>query len=146
MIVLPGPRPARARAEKVSSLWPARSSRRRSAAGSRRNTSGPDGVDSRCTRAASRRDRPAALPGHGRAPEGDPVKLVEHGLVEALDDGVGLRALGLGAGVIDVLHRQVQLVLVALGYAAVLGAAVGQHPVERTPCSSKNGITRSLSR
>ena len=49
MIVLPGPRPARARREKVSSPWPARSSRRRSAAGSCRNTSGPDGGDSRCT-------------------------------------------------------------------------------------------------
>jgi hypothetical protein len=37
-----------------------------------------------------------------------------------------LRALGRGAAVIDVLDREVELVLVALG-AAKLGAAIGQH-------------------
>ena len=54
------------------------------------------------------------------------VELVEHGAMEALADAVGLRALGLGAAVIDVLDRQVELVFVAL-VAAELGAAVGQH-------------------
>ena len=39
----------------------------------------------------------------------------------------GLRALGLGAAVIDVLDGEVELVFVALG-AAKLGAAIGQHP------------------
>src|SRR6516165_9405930 len=39
----------------------------------------------------------------------------------------GLRALGLGAAEIDVLDREVELVLVALG-TAKLGAAIGQHP------------------
>src|SRR5262245_62837281 len=38
----------------------------------------------------------------------------------------GLRALGLGAAVIDVLDREVELVVVALG-AAKLGAAIGEH-------------------
>jgi hypothetical protein len=47
--------------------------------------------------------------------------------MEALADAVGLRALGLGAGVIDILDRQVEFVFVALA-AAELGAAVGQHP------------------
>ena len=55
-----------------------------------------------------------------------PVELVEHGAVEALADAVGLRAFGLGATVIDILDRQVELVFVALA-AAELGAAVGQH-------------------
>ena len=32
--------------------------------------------------------------------ERDTVELVQHGLVEALADAVGLRALGLGAGVV----------------------------------------------
>jgi hypothetical protein len=32
---------------------------------------------------------------------------------------------------VDVLDRQVQLVLVVLGVAAILGAAIGQHPAER---------------
>src|SRR6266513_173718 len=35
--------------------------------------------------------------------EGDEVDLVEHGLVEALADAVGLRALGLGPRIVDVL-------------------------------------------
>src|SRR4029077_3697910 len=38
--------------------------------------------------------------------ERDTVELVEHGLVEAFTDAVGLRALGLGARVIDVLDRK----------------------------------------
>ena len=59
--------------------------------------------------------------------ERDTVELVEHGLVEALADAVGLRALGLGARVIDVLDREVELVFVPLRIAAVLAAAVGQH-------------------
>jgi hypothetical protein len=63
--------------------------------------------------------------------KGDPLELVEHGLVKTLDDAVGLWALHLGAGVIDVLYRQVELVLVALGSAAVFAAAVGQNPVEQ---------------
>ena len=59
--------------------------------------------------------------------EGDTVELVEHRSVEALTDAVGLRALGLGARVIDVLHREVELVFVALRVAAVLAAAIGKH-------------------
>src|SRR5205823_12973569 len=49
--------------------------------------------------------------------------------MEALADPVGLWALGLGAAVIDVLDRQVELVLVAFP-AAELGAAIGQHPAQ----------------
>src|ERR1700730_14337975 len=52
------------------------------------------------------------------------VKLIEHGPVEALDDAIGLGAFDLGAGVIDVLHRQVQLIFVAFAGAAILSAAV----------------------
>src|SRR6202048_2670505 len=59
--------------------------------------------------------------------ERDTVKLIEHGLVEALADTVGLRALGLSARVIDVLDREVEFVLVPLWIAAVLATAVGQH-------------------
>jgi hypothetical protein len=47
--------------------------------------------------------------------------------VKALADAVGLRALGLGARVVDVLDRQVELVFVAL-VTAELGTAVGQYP------------------
>ena len=41
-------------------------------------------------------------------PESDAVELVQYGLVEPLDDAVGLRVLGLGARVIDVLDRKVE--------------------------------------
>jgi hypothetical protein len=60
--------------------------------------------------------------------KGNAVELVEHRAVEALANAIGLRALGLGAGVVDILNGQIELVLVALGVAAVLGAAVGEHP------------------
>jgi hypothetical protein len=50
--------------------------------------------------------------------EGHAVELVQDGLVEALTDAVGLRALCLCPTVIDILDRQVELVLVAFGVAA----------------------------
>src|SRR5438309_7308167 len=53
--------------------------------------------------------------------ERHPIELVEQRAMEALADAVGLWALGLGAAVIDVLDRQVELVLVAFP-AAELGA------------------------
>src|SRR3954470_24496759 len=62
--------------------------------------------------------------------ERDTIELVQHGLVEALADAVGLRTLGLGAGLIDVLDRKIELVFVPLRVAAVLAAAVGQHARE----------------
>ena len=58
--------------------------------------------------------------------EGNPVELVEDGAMEALANAIGLRALGLGAAVVDVLNGEIELVFVALG-AAKLGAAIGQH-------------------
>src|SRR5438105_11999408 len=67
--------------------------------------------------------------------ERHPIELVEQRAMEALADAVGLWALGLGAAVIDVLDRQVELVLVACP-AAELGAAIGQHRHSRMPCSS----------
>src|SRR5262249_2152945 len=51
-------------------------------------------------------------------------------LVEAFTDAVRLRVLGLGARVIDVLDREIQLVLVPFGVAAELAAAVSQHAQE----------------
>ena len=38
---------------------------------------------------------------------------------------VGLRALGLGPGMVDVLDRQVELVLVTLGIFIVFGTPIG---------------------
>jgi len=39
-----------------------------------------------------------------------------------LEDAVGLRALGLGAGMIDVLEREEEFVLVVFGIAAMFRA------------------------
>src|SRR6266536_3546094 len=55
------------------------------------------------------------------------IELVERSLVEAFADAVGLRALSLGARMIDVLDREIELVLVPFGIAAELAAAVGEH-------------------
>jgi len=52
--------------------------------------------------------------------ERDPVELVEHGAMEAFD-AVGLRALGFGTPVINVLNGEIELTFVALG-AAKFGA------------------------
>src|SRR5262249_9296921 len=60
--------------------------------------------------------------------EGDAVEFVEHSLVETLADAIGLRALGLGARVIDILDCEVELVLVPLWIAAILAAAVVAQP------------------
>ena len=68
--------------------------------------------------------------------EGDAIKLVEHGLVEALDDAVGLRALGLGSGVVDVLDREIEFVFVAVVGSAIFGPPVGQHALQGMSCSS----------
>ena len=60
------------------------------------------------------------------------IEFVEHGLVEPFTDAVGLRALGLGARVIDVLDCEIQLVLVPFGIATELAAAVGEHAWKRS--------------
>src|SRR6516165_6501007 len=62
--------------------------------------------------------------------ERNTIELIERGLVEAFTDAVRLRALGLGARVIDVLDRKIQLILVPFGVAAELAAAVSQHAQE----------------
>ena len=62
--------------------------------------------------------------------ERDPVELIQQRLVEALANTVGLRALHLGAGVVDVLDSEIQLIFVAIMSAAILGAAIGQNPVD----------------
>jgi hypothetical protein len=51
--------------------------------------------------------------------------------VEALADAVRLRRFRLGPGVIDVVDRQVQLIIVLLRPAAVFRTAIGQNPQQR---------------
>ena len=53
--------------------------------------------------------------GIGLLAEGDAVELIEDGLVEALSDAIRLRALRLGPRMVDVLDREIKLVVVMLG-------------------------------
>ena len=46
--------------------------------------------------------------------ERHPVELVQQRLVEPLADAVGLRALHLGPGVVDILDREAELIFVAI--------------------------------
>jgi hypothetical protein len=64
--------------------------------------------------------------------------------VEPLADAVGLRALHLGPGVVDILDREIELIFVAIVGTAILSATIGQDLRRGSSCSSKNGITRSL--
>jgi hypothetical protein len=57
--------------------------------------------------------------------EDDAIELIEHRLVEPLGDAVRLWALSLGARMVDILERQIELVFVVLGVAAVFRAAIG---------------------
>jgi len=59
------------------------------------------------------------------------VKLFLDGAMEAFADTVGLRVASLGAAVVDVLHRQVQFVLVVLALAAIFRATIGEHAQQR---------------
>src|SRR5499433_3640114 len=58
--------------------------------------------------------------------ERDAIELIQYSAMEALTDSIGLRALGLGAAVINVLDGEVELVFMALG-PTKFGAAIGQH-------------------
>jgi hypothetical protein len=54
----------------------------------------------------------------------NPIALSEHGLMQALADPIGLRTLDLRARRVNVLHRSVHLVFMALGTAAICRAPV----------------------
>ena len=57
------------------------------------------------------------------------IALVLHGLVEPLTDTIGLRMIGFGPGVVDVLDGQVELIGMVLGLATILGSPVGEDTV-----------------
>ena len=69
--------------------------------------------------------------------ERDAVKFVEHGFVELFTNWSACSWFG--ARVIDVLDREVELILVPLRVAAVLAAAVGQRPQQLDLVAVKEG-------
>lgn len=62
--------------------------------------------------------------GRNFLPEHNVVELIEHGLVEAFTAPVGLGAFHLGPGMVEVLHRHIQLLLMARGGPAGLRAPI----------------------
>src|SRR6516164_1484436 len=75
----------------------------RFASASCRSTIGPGAGVPHCSFGPSDRDLDLLAERHA-------VELVEDGLMEPLSDAIGLRALGLGARVVDVLDRQIELI------------------------------------
>ena len=66
--------------------------------------------------------------------EGDPVELVQDGAMEALANAISLRALGLGAAVVDVLNGEIELVFMALVPQNSVPRSVSTRD-SRMPCS-----------
>ncbi len=58
------------------------------------------------------------------------IELVQHRLVEALRDAIRLRALRLGPEMVNIFHREIELVFVMPGITAISGAATGQNTGE----------------
>ena len=57
-------------------------------------------------------------------PEGDLIELLQNGLVKSFTDTIGLWASRFRLRVVDVLDRQVELILVMFSIAAILGATI----------------------
>lgn len=76
----------------------------------------------------------------------NPVALVERRLADPLADAVRLRAPRLRPRMVDVLQRQVQLVLVVVRHPAVLRLPIGQDPAQRDAVLLVEREHRSLSR
>ena len=58
-------------------------------------------------------------------------ELGQNKILEALDNPIGVRAVGLSPGMIDILHREIQLVFMAFGTAAIFRAPIGEHALWR---------------
>jgi hypothetical protein len=127
-----------------SSAW----RRERFASAFCRNTSALDVGAVRYHRSPDRLDQPAARRLNDALffAERDTVELVEHHLMEALANSVRLRALDLGARVIDVLDREIEFVFAPLRVAAIFADAIGEHAQQLDSWLSKYGTTRSLRR
>ena len=69
------------------------------------------------------------MPALDASPEGDLIKLVEHGLVETLADAVGLRALTF-VRVCSTSSTARYSSYDVLGVAAILGPSIRQDPAE----------------
>jgi hypothetical protein len=67
------------------------------------------------------------------------IELSQEGLVEAFADAIGLRALPLGAGMVDMLDRQIQLVLLGVQAPTVLGPSIGYHAAQGSLLGLKEG-------
>ncbi|CAE6738988.1 hypothetical protein NTGZN8_90001 [Candidatus Nitrotoga fabula] len=74
------------------------------------------------------------------------VELLQDGPVKPLTDTVGLRMVGFGPGVLNVVQLQIGSVFMVLRLAAVFHPAIRQDTQTPMPRLVKNGSTRSLSK
>src|SRR5689334_24381098 len=103
--------------------------RQRSASGSCRNTSDPGVCVVRYRPPSTHRGRPAVHPACQRPSCGTPPDRTRPaGSCGIVRDTVGLRALHLGPGVVDILDGEVELIFVTIVGTAILGATIGQDP------------------
>src|SRR5687767_3443495 len=58
--------------------------------------------------------------------KGHAIELILHRAMKSFTDTVGLGRVSLGSGMIDILHRKVELVFVMFAVAAILGSTIGQ--------------------
>jgi hypothetical protein len=71
--------------------------------------------------------------------KGHAIEFILHCAVEPFTDAVGLRRLSSRSAVINVFHRQIELIFVMLTLAAVLGSAIGQNAQQRNLLLFKEG-------
>src|SRR5688500_15095536 len=74
------------------------------------------------------------------------IKLILNGAMETLADTIGLRMARFGLGMVDILNRQVQLILVMLQRAAVFCASISQDAQQRDFLLLKEGEHPALIR
>jgi len=73
------------------------------------------------------------------SPRKDVVELVLDGLVEPLAYAVGLRAVGLRSGMVDILDREVELIGMVFDLAAVFRATIREHAQQADPVLREQG-------
>jgi hypothetical protein len=76
--------------------------------------------------------------------QGNAVARSEQGLMEALDDAVGLRTLSLGPGMINILHGEIPLILMAIGTHTILRAPSGEDVAQRDRVFFEEGAQLSV--
>ena len=73
------------------------------------------------------------------------VKLILHGAMKSFADAIGRRRFRSRPAVIDVLHCQIELILMMLALAAVLGSTICQNAQQGSMSAATSAFLRSYS-